>query len=66
MVVNSFKAGKKVAKNGTVFFSKINRARPVYVCGQLVYCVGMIFMALSRDKFHKHFLGNNLQSGMIS
>jgi hypothetical protein len=48
------------------FFSKINRARPVYVCGQLVYCVGMIFMALSRDKFHKHFWGNNLQSGMIS
>lgn len=27
------------------------RARSVYVCGQLVYCVGMIFMALSRSKW---------------
>ena len=23
----------------------------MYVCGQLVYCVGMIFMALSRSKW---------------
>ena len=29
----------------------IYRARSVYVCGQLVYCVGMIFMALSRSKW---------------
>ena len=28
-----------------------SRARPVYVCGQLVYCVGMIFMALSKSKW---------------
>ena len=27
------------------------RAKPVYVGGQLVYCVGMIFMALTRTKW---------------
>merc|ERR1719511_176122 len=27
------------------------RAKPVYVGGQLVYCVGMIFMALTRSKW---------------
>ena len=27
------------------------RAKPVYVGGQLVYCVGMIFMAITRTKW---------------
>ena len=27
------------------------RAKPVYVCGQLVYSIGMVFMAMARSKW---------------
>ena len=27
------------------------RAKPVYICGQLVYSIGMVFMAMARSKW---------------
>ena len=34
-----------------LIISSHSRARPVYIGGQLVYCVGMVFMAMTRSKW---------------